>query len=150
MTVGFKERRKGMGLRACKPCDARCCRYFALPIEKPQTAGDFDDVRWYLMHRRVSVFVEDGDWYVQVDNRCKNLLPDNRCAIYEDRPRICRGYKTESCEYYGGDYAHELLLKSVEELDGYARKYLRERRLRARKRRLRRRAKLATGTNRNR
>jgi len=137
-----------MGLARCKPCKALCCRYFALPIDKPETAGDFDDLRWYLMHKGVSIFVEDGDWYIQIDNRCKHLQADYRCAIYENRPRICRQYSTANCEYYGGEYDYEHLFKTEEELEAYARAYLRERRARARKRRAR--AKTRTTPRRNR
>jgi uncharacterized protein len=27
--------------------------------------------------------------------RCEHLLPDNLCAVYEDRPRICRDYAAD-------------------------------------------------------
>ena len=26
---------------------------------------------------------------------CPNLLPDNRCAVYEDRPQVCRDYEAD-------------------------------------------------------
>lgn len=28
--------------------------------------------------------------------RCPHLLPSNRCAVYEDRPQICRDYQADS------------------------------------------------------
>jgi hypothetical protein len=34
---------------------------------------------------------EDGD-YVLKSVPCPFLLPDNRCSVYEDRPRACREY----------------------------------------------------------
>ena len=42
----------------CKYCTAKCCRYFALPIDTPTTWHDFDNLRWYLAHGRCAIFVE--------------------------------------------------------------------------------------------
>ena len=101
----------------CEKCVGLCCRYLALPIDTPESKGDFDDVRWYLAHEGISVFVEDGDWYIA--NRCKYLTRDNRCDIYENRPRLCRGYKEDTCDYHSGDYGYEMYFTSIEELDEY-------------------------------
>ena len=65
----------------CDYCSAKCCKYFALPIDMPESRKDFDFVRWYLLHGRASVFVDEGDWYMLVHTDCKNLGPDNRCGI---------------------------------------------------------------------
>ena len=75
----------------CDHCTARCCKYFALPIDKPKTKADYGYVRWYLMHEGIAVWVDEGDWYLEVRTVCKHLLPDNRCGIYEraaDLPRL--------------------------------------------------------------
>ena len=77
----------------CHNCTGLCCRYMALPIETPEDREDFDDIRWYLVHKGVSVFVEDGDWYLNIENRCKYLsAKDHRCKIYAKRPQICRDF----------------------------------------------------------
>ncbi len=52
----------------CTYCTAKCCRYFALPIDKPTTWRDFDHMRWFLLHEKASVFVEEGDWYLLSHN----------------------------------------------------------------------------------
>ena len=83
----------------CEYCTAKCCRYFALPIETPTDLDDFNNIRWYMLHGRINVFVEDGDWYLLVLGDCQHLLPDNRCGIYEDRPTVCRTYTTDDCEF---------------------------------------------------
>lgn len=83
----------------CDHCTAKCCKYFALPIETPTEARDFDFIRWYLVHDSATVFTEDDTWYLLVHTTCKHLLPDNRCGIYETRPQICREYHTDNCEY---------------------------------------------------
>ena len=41
----------------CDHCTAKCCKYFALPIETPTTRKDFDYVRWYLLHGEATVFI---------------------------------------------------------------------------------------------
>lgn len=92
----------------CDECRGLCCRYFALPIETPEDKADYDDIRWYLCHRGVSVFVEDGDWYINLNNKCKHLTKDNRCLIYNKRPRICRGYRHSTCDFVEGEYDYEL------------------------------------------
>lgn len=109
----------------CDQCAALCCRYFALPIETPETRNDYDDIRWYLCHENVAVFIEDDTWYVAVMNKCKHLQKDNRCGIYETRPKICRGYSTDNCDYHGGDYNFEKLFTSAEQLWKYAHEQLR-------------------------
>ncbi len=88
-----------MGACLCDYCTAKCCRYFALPIDKPTTAQEFDFMRWFLLHDRASVFVDEKIWYILVHTTCKHLQSDNRCGIYETRPQICREYSTDNCEY---------------------------------------------------
>lgn len=104
----------------CAKCVALCCRYFALPIDNPESAADFDHIRWYLCHENVVVFVEDKQWYIGLLNRCKHLQSDNRCGIYETRPRICRSYSTKNCEYHGDEYDYEHLFTSATDLERYA------------------------------
>ena len=103
----------------CEKCAGLCCRYIALPIEKPETKSDFEDVRWYLAHEGISVFVEDDEWYINIASRCKYLDRENRCDIYEHRPKICRGYKDGNCDFHSGDYGYELQFTSIEEMDEY-------------------------------
>ena len=83
----------------CDYCSAKCCKYFALPIDTPTTEGDFDYIRWYLLHDRATVFVDDGTWYILVHTTCRHLQADNRCGIYMTRPQIGREYSTDNCEY---------------------------------------------------
>ena len=103
----------------CQKCAGLCCRYVALPIETPEDKSDFEDVRWYLAHEGITVFVEEGDWYINMATRCKYLDRDNMCTIYEHRPKICRGYKDDNCDFHSGDYGYELHFTSIEELDEY-------------------------------
>lgn len=110
----------------CRACSAQCCRYFALQIDTPTEPEDFDNIRWYLAHQDVAVFVEGDDWYLQVNRVCRYLQADDTCGIYEQRPRICRDYgrdaegKTE-CHAADRPCDHDCFFASPEDLEAYLR-----------------------------
>ena len=103
----------------CQHCTGKCCRYFALPIEEPKNRKDFDFVRWYLLHQRATVFVEDETWYLMVHTDCKHLQADHRCGIYATRPQICRDYTTDNCEYED-DWVYDQYFETPEQVEEYA------------------------------
>ena len=103
----------------CYKCTGHCCRYFALPIDAPEDWDDYDDIRWYLTHEHVSVFLEDDDWYINVQNKCKHLGKDYRCMIYDKRPKICRGYNTSDCDHTGFDYDYKLHFTKDRQMEEY-------------------------------
>ncbi|MBI9017988.1 MAG: YkgJ family cysteine cluster protein [Phycisphaerae bacterium] len=103
----------------CQKCAGLCCRYIALPIDTPEDFDEFEDVRWYLAHEGISVFVEDDLWYINVATRCRFLGRDNLCGIYEERPRICRSYTEANCDFHSGDYGYDQYFTSIEEIDQY-------------------------------
>ncbi len=103
----------------CNHCSAKCCRYFALPIEEPTAIEDWEFVRWYLLHDAATVFKEDENWYLLVHTECKHLQSDNRCGIYHDRPLICRDYSTKDCEYED-DWLYDRYLETAEQAAEYA------------------------------
>lgn len=104
----------------CNKCNGLCCRYFALPIETPTEKSDYDDIRWFLCHKDVSVFVEDGDWYVSMKNKCKYVdTGSHHCKIYDQRPGICRKYKTSDCDLTEGDYDYELHFTNDKQMAEY-------------------------------
>lgn len=115
----------------CTYCTAKCCRYFALPIDTPTGWKDFDDIRWYLAHDMTALFVEDDSWFLLINTKCKYLAPDNRCNIYEDRMDICRKYTTDNCEYDAQD-VYEKYFETPEQLWEYAEAVLPPRRGRRR------------------
>jgi Fe-S-cluster containining protein len=102
----------------CEFCTAKCCRYFALPIEAPEEFADFEYIRWYLLHERATVFKEGDDWYLLVHTTCRHLQDDNRCGIYETRPQICREYSTKDCEYED-DWTYDFYLERPEQVAEY-------------------------------
>ena len=107
------------GTVLCEYCTAKCCRYFALPIDTPEEFDDFEYVRWYLLHDRASIFTEDDDWYLLVHTKCHHLQDDHRCGIYETRPQICRDYTTDDCEYED-EWTYERYLETAEQVWEYA------------------------------
>ncbi len=110
--------------KTCVECGAKCCRYFSFEIDEPDDYDEFEDIRWFLMHEGVSVHIDEGDWFISIDNRCKMLGDDNRCQAYEIRPSICRKYDAAECDHTGGDYGYDEHFKTPEQIDAYARKTL--------------------------
>jgi Fe-S-cluster containining protein len=102
----------------CQYCSAKCCRYFALPIDKPESFDEFENIRWFMLHGRVGLFVEADVWYLMVFNDCRHLQPDNLCGIYETRPTICRTYSTDNCEY-DDDGLYDLYFETPEQMWEY-------------------------------
>ncbi len=103
----------------CSYCPAKCCRYFSLPIDKPETFDDFEYLRWYLLHDHATIFTEDDSWFLLVHTTCKELQPDNRCGIYESRPKICRDYSTDQCEFED-EYTFDRYFETAEQMAEYA------------------------------
>ncbi len=103
----------------CEYCTAKCCRYFALPIDTPRTWRDLQYLRWYLLHESASVFVENGVWFLLVHTTCKHLRDDHRCGIYETRPPICREYSNKDCEF-DDSYTYEQYFETPEQIEEYA------------------------------
>ena len=82
----------------CLTCGL-CCSYIAVAIDGPVSAKAATEILWHLYHEGVSIYRDgDNEWMVQFESRCRHLLDDNKCGIYEQRPHICREYSEESCE----------------------------------------------------
>jgi Fe-S-cluster containining protein len=103
----------------CDYCSAKCCKYFALPIDTPTNWKDFENIRWYVLHDRATVFVDENVWYLMVHTVCKHLRPDHRCGIYSTRPQICREYSTKNCEYED-DWTYDQYFETPEQIYEYA------------------------------
>ena len=109
----------GPGEHLCDYCTGKCCRYFSLPIDAPSAWDDYDAIRWYLAHGQTMVYVHEETWYLLVMSKCRYLLDDNRCGIYSDRPKICREYSTDECEY-NEDWAFDKMFETPEQIWEYA------------------------------
>jgi len=105
----------------CEGCDL-CCRHVALEIDVPEDKEDFDQIKWFLVHRDVWVFIDhDDSWNLQFSTPCEKLDDGGDCLIYETRPQICREYSLDACEKYGAGDSFKFLWKSLEEFEGWLR-----------------------------
>lgn len=121
MSSNGRIRRKDLqpGENLCSYCTAKCCRYFALPIDTPTTRREFDYLYWFMIHGRVAIFVDADTWYLMVFGDCQYLQSDHRCGIYETRPQICRDYTTDNCEYED-DGVYDKYFETPEQIREYA------------------------------
>jgi Fe-S-cluster containining protein len=102
----------------CEGCD-HCCRYVAIEIDKPTTKKDFENIRWYLLHRSISIIIDwEGAWLIQFDTPCE-WLQDGKCTHYALRPEICREYDPSECERYLTAQSHKILMKTEADLQTY-------------------------------
>jgi hypothetical protein len=48
----------------CSNCNGKCCRYVAVEIDKPTTLKDFENIKWFVCHKNVNVFIDDDNsWF---------------------------------------------------------------------------------------
>ncbi len=91
----------------CRECGAECCRYMAIEIDTPKTKREYDDIRWYLLHEDVNVFIDhENAWHVELRARCRSLTDHHQCREYDTRPQICRdhGWPVGTCEHFASPY----------------------------------------------
>ena len=82
----------------CDNCSGDCCKTIAIYIDKPKSKDDFEDIKWYLYHENVYVYIDNkNDWLVLFPSKCMHLK-NGRCAIYDKRPPVCREAKIAECE----------------------------------------------------
>lgn len=111
--------------KLCFKCQGECCKHVALEIDKPTCKRDYDNIRWYLAHKNVEVFIDDSDdWYIKFFSDCEYLAKDGKCANYEERPKICREYPSKDayCEYEGEEDYYKFLFKNDKEFTEYLNK----------------------------
>lgn len=83
-----------------KICKGECCRYFVFNCELDEEMREY-----YNMHENVKAVGNQ----IFILNKCKNLGPDNKCKIYDKRPKICREGYTHTSE--GIDYPETCIYK---------------------------------------
>jgi len=104
----------------CFGCGSECCQYFAVYVDEPTDLEEFDAVRWYMYHRKVSVYIDKHeDWYVHIEVPCRELDEHGKCRSYEGRPIVCRNYQPAACERADIDVGNIAEFDSVKELDDF-------------------------------
>ncbi|MCR4315717.1 MAG: hypothetical protein NUW37_05125 [Planctomycetes bacterium] len=101
-------------------CRARCCRYITTRIVAPRKHADFDEIRWFLAHRGVKIFISQRKWYLQVQTPCEHLNENNYCNIWPNHFDVCKDYDPKDCEFTGnGDWDIEAEWTSTAEFDAW-------------------------------
>jgi hypothetical protein len=111
--------------KSCVGCGAKCCKYVAMEIDAPEDINDFENIRWYVAHENVNVFIENDDtWNVEFVTPC-SYLEDDKCSIHEEfvsgkikRPSICRDFNTEECPHHN-EYEEPHRFEKMEDVDKY-------------------------------
>jgi len=109
--------------KSCEHCNANCCKYVVIELDTPKTIKDFENIKWYVAHKNVNVFIEDdGSWNVEFLTPCSHLnSKTNKCTNYEHRPKICREYDHDECTFHN-IYKEEFTFKSIKDVDDYVEK----------------------------
>lgn len=102
-------------------CGGRCCRYLTISVDAPMGHVDWDEMRWWLCHEGVMVTKDEDGWMLHVQTPCRNLLPNNLCGIYEDRPTTCAAYEADNCEHTG-DVPYDIEFREPKDLADYLEK----------------------------
>lgn len=103
----------------CRKCEAKCCKYFAFQIDAPRRKADIENIRWYLAHKGVKVFIEKRRWYIEISNKCRYLTSEHACKIYHKRPLVCREHDAGSCEHIFDKFDHDRVFRNMKEFDLY-------------------------------
>ncbi len=115
------ERDPETGFVPCLAC-TQCCQYVAIEIDTPESRRDFDNIRWYLYHPGIEVYIDHDDaWNVLFHSRCEHLLPDGKCAVYDNRPLLCREFDERTCEPNTEEPAEKVILRTAGDLDQWMR-----------------------------
>ncbi len=79
--------------------NSKCCTYITQEISTPRSKYDFEHLLWQVSHENVKVYKDEDGWYLLIETKCTHLSAEGHCKIYEKRPRICRDYDNDYCEY---------------------------------------------------
>ena len=108
----------------CDNClGTKCCQYITQQIDEPEDIDDFQLMLWQISHANVEYYKDEDGWFLMFITRCEHLSTNGACAIYEQRPDICRSYENDYCEYdASAEDGFELYFKCYDELLSYCRK----------------------------
>lgn len=84
---------------ACTRC-GKCCRTYAIAMHRDEDYGRFLAYHGLCLRAR-----EGGGMEVYGESKCRHLKSDAkgryRCAIYDDRPKICRDWLCDDARKEG-------------------------------------------------
>ena len=47
----------------CSECDGKCCKYITVQIDEPEEEIDFEELKWFLCHENIMVYLDNDDSY---------------------------------------------------------------------------------------
>lgn len=106
----------------CSQCNAYCCRHVAMQIDKPNCKGDYDKIRWYLLHENIWISIDHaGNWILEFRTPCRNIDEKYLCIDYANRPKLCKDYpdKNELCERQTDEPCYVYLFTNAKEFEDY-------------------------------
>jgi uncharacterized protein len=99
----------------CKLC-GKCCHNVSVEVDEPETDEELDEYLWLILHKGVTIYINEDQWYVEFQTPCKMLDKKRKCRIYDQRPELCKKYSSKNCLHHGeGDY-FDHYFKTAEEL----------------------------------
>ncbi len=116
-----------MEKKNCDACSGLCCKYVALEIDCPEDEEDFEDIKWYVLHEKVAVYVEDdGTWNLEFITPCKYVNEDGKCSVHEEftnnpeikRPNICKEFNVDVCPFHN-EYNEKYRFEKIEDVENY-------------------------------
>ena len=103
----------------CDDCPAHCCKYVIVETDEPESWYDFQNYRWIVAHKDVTVLKNKHEWYVKYSTECEHLDKHNKCSIYNKRPVMCRRHKIETCEISGYEDEHDIEFRGIVDFDAW-------------------------------
>lgn len=108
-----------MKTKDCSTCNGACCRYIVTEIDSPEEVEDFEEIKWYVAHKNVNVFVDEEDaWHLEFLTPCEHLGEDNLCKIYEKRPKICRDFSVDECPHHN-HYSEKYTFNKISDIEDF-------------------------------
>ncbi len=83
----------------------------------------FDTLLWQVSHRHIQFYKDSDGWFMLVvEAGCEHITQTGQCGIYAVRPKVCRGYSNDECEFDGSaEEGFDVFFDSYQSLDDYCR-----------------------------
>jgi len=125
--------KKQLNKNGCSGCPSICCKYVCVEIDKPEDKEDFHNIRWYLMHENVQLWIDhEGAWMLEFKTPCKNLDKEDFCRIHKGypknkgkspekykEPKVCKDMSSKECEFCNLDPAHKHMFTDHKQFEKY-------------------------------
>lgn len=108
------------GHPVCNACGSKCCRYVIVEFPgKLKSLSDFDELRWLVAHKGVSIYKDCDGWHMLFETECEHLDTAGLCDVYAKRPEVCSGYENDDCEFVSLASGVDYHFRRLDDLDNY-------------------------------